>query len=96
MSGSPVDARSQGEGDQSAFRESVLRIDPVLARSQASEALQAQSGWAAVDAADVGVVGNRVTVTVQAHVGFTLLGIFVHGDPVEVQASASAEPREEP
>ena len=82
--------------DQTALRQGVLRIDPVLARSQASEALQTQAGWAAVDAADVDVAGNRVTVTVRAHVGFTLLGIFVHGDPVEVQASASAEPREEP
>ena len=63
---------------------------------EATDALEEQTGWSAVDAADVDVVGNRVTVTVQAHVDFTLLGIFVHGDPVEVRASASAEPREEP
>jgi hypothetical protein len=82
--------------DQGALRNGVLQLDPVLARTEADDALRAQTGWSAVDAADVGVAGNRVTVTVRAHVDFTLLGIFVHGDPVEVQASASAEPREQP
>jgi hypothetical protein len=82
--------------DQNALRQGALRVDPVLARSQASEALQRQSGWDAVDAAGVDVAGNRVTVTVRTHVDFTLLGIFVHGDPIEVDASASAEPRQEP
>jgi len=82
--------------DEGALRQGVLRVDPVLARAHASEALRTQVGWDAVEAADIDVTGNRVTVTVEAHVGFTLLGIFVHGDPVAVQASASAEPREEP
>ena len=82
--------------DQTALRENVLRIDPVLARAQASQALRQQTGWDAIEAADIDIVGNRVTVTVQTHVDFTLLGIFVHGNPVEVRASASAEPREEP
>jgi hypothetical protein len=80
--------------DPDALRRGVLRVDPILARVQASEALRQQSGWSAVDAVDIEVAGNRVTVTVRAHVGFTLLGIFVHDDPVEVGASASAEPRE--
>jgi hypothetical protein len=82
--------------DRDALRRGVLRVDPVLARTEASQTLREQSGWSGVDAADVGIVGNRVTVILQAHVGFTLLGVFVHGDPVEVQASASAEPRQEP
>ncbi len=58
--------------------------------------MRQESGWPAVDAVNVDVTDARVTVTVRAHVSFTLLGIFVHGDPVEVQASASAVPREEP
>ena len=82
--------------DEGALRQGVLRIDPSLARAHATEALEAQAGWDAIEAADIDVVGNRVTVAVQTHVDFTLLGIFVHGDPVEVDASASAEPREEP
>jgi hypothetical protein len=82
--------------DQGGLRNGVLRLDPVLARDDADDALRAQSGWPAVDAADVEVEGNRVTVTLRAHVDFTLLGIFVHGNPVEVEASASAEPREQP
>ncbi|MDQ1467433.1 MAG: hypothetical protein QOH10_1848 [Actinomycetota bacterium] len=82
--------------DPGALRRGVLRLDPVLVRAEAGVALREQTGWAAVDAAEIDVVGNRVTVTVETHVGFTLLGIFVHGDPVKVRASASAEPREEP
>ena len=59
-----------------------------LARAQASQALRQQTGWDAIEAADIDVVGNRVTVTVQTHVDFTLLGIFVHElrtliDPLE-------------
>ena len=82
--------------DEGALRQggAASRSDPrPCARP---EALEAQAGWDAVEAADIDVAGNRVTVTVQAHVDFTLLGIFVHGDPIEVDASASAEPREEP
>jgi len=82
--------------DEGALRSGELRLDPVLARADADDALRAQSGWPAVDAAAVEIDGNRVTVTLRAHVDFTLLGIFVHGDPVEVRASASAEPREQP
>lgn len=82
--------------DQAALRAGVLRLDPALARADAGDALRAQSGWPSVDAAEIDVDDDRVTVTLRASVDFTLLGIFVHGDPVEVQASASAEPREEP
>ena len=82
--------------DTPALRQGVLRIDPALARSRAEQTLRQQSGWPDVDAADIDVVGNTVTVTLQTHVEFTLLGIFVHGDPVTVRASASAEPRVEP
>ena len=82
--------------DPGALRRGQLLLDPRLARAEAGGALRAHSGWSAVDAAQIDVTDTRVTVTVRARVGFTLLGIFVHGDPVEVQASSSAEPREEP
>jgi hypothetical protein len=82
--------------DQAALRNGVLRLDPVVARADAGDALRRQSGWSAVDAVDIEVVDDRVTVTVRARVEFTLLGIFVHGDPVEVEATAAAQPREEP
>jgi hypothetical protein len=82
--------------DTNALRRGELLLDPRLARADASDALRAQSGWPNVDAADIDVTDTRVTVTLHAEVDFTLLGIFVHGDPVEVEATASAEPREEP
>ena len=81
--------------DQGALRNGVLHLDPSLARADADDVLRAKPVGRR-SRADVDVAGNRVTVTVRAHVEFTLLGIFVHGDPVEVQASASAEPREQP
>ena len=74
--------------DQDGLRRGVLVLDPALARADAGEALRAQTGWPAVDAATVDVGANRVTVTVRAKVNFTLLGIFVSGHPMEVQASA--------
>jgi hypothetical protein len=82
--------------DSGALRRNVVALDPVLARSEASNALQAESGWAAVDAADIDIAPARVTVTLRAKVNFTLLGIFVHGAPIEVQASSSAEPQIDP
>jgi Flp pilus assembly protein TadG len=84
--------------DPGALRRGDLVLDPVLVRSAAGGALRDQSGWKAVDAVavDVSAAPARVTVTVRARVDLTLLGIFVHGDPVEVQASASAEPRVQP
>jgi hypothetical protein len=82
--------------DQGDLRDGRLRLDPALARSEAGDALREQSGWDAVDAVNMDVADDRITVTVQAHVKFTLLGIFIHGDPVEVRAVASAEPHEDP
>jgi len=81
---------------QNALRDNRLVLDPRLARSEAGDALAAQSGWPAVDDADIDVAPAQVTVTLRAKVHFTLLGIFVHGDPIEVHASATAEPRVEP
>jgi Flp pilus assembly protein TadG len=82
--------------DQGALRRDQIVLDPVLARAEAGDALEAQSGWPAVDDADIAVAPGQVTVTLRARVPFTLLGIFVHGDPVDVQVSASAQPRFQP
>ena len=95
--GLPLELLAGANGlDPTALRNDQLVLDPRLARTDAGNALRSESGWTAVDDADVDVTANRVTVTLHAKVNFTLLGIFVHGDPVEVDASASAEPREEP
>jgi Flp pilus assembly protein TadG len=82
--------------DPTALRGDRVVLDPVLARAEAGDALRHQSGWPAVGAADITVAPAQVTVTLRAKVPFTLLGIFVHGDPVEVQVSASATPQVEP
>jgi Flp pilus assembly protein TadG len=95
MAGAGATAGADGL-DPNALRRDELALDPQLARADADAALRAQSGWRAVDAADVAVTPGLVTVTLQAHVSFTLLGIFVHGDPVTVRVAASAEPRVDP
>jgi Flp pilus assembly protein TadG len=82
--------------DPQALRADRIALDPALARAEAGDALRAQSGWSTVDDADVDATPAEVTVTLQAHVEFTLLGIFVHGDPITVRVSASAAPRVEP
>jgi Flp pilus assembly protein TadG len=82
--------------DRNALRADRIALDPTLARADADDALRAQSGWGSVDDADVAVTPNEVTVTLQAHVSFTLLGIFVHGDPITVRVAASAQPRIDP
>jgi Flp pilus assembly protein TadG len=82
--------------DPGALRADRIELDPALARADADDALRAQSGWPAVDDADVAVTPGQVTVTLQAHVSFTLLGIFVHGDPITVRVAASAQPRVDP
>jgi hypothetical protein len=82
--------------DGQALRAGRIALDPALARADAGDALRAQSGWPAVDDAGVDVAPDQVTVTLRAHVSFTLLGIFVHGDPVTVRVAASAQPRVDP
>ena len=80
--------------DPASLRAGTLTLDPLTARAAARNALEAQSGWSWVEAANIDVAPQSVTVTLRARVHFSLLGIFVRGKPIEVEASSSASPRE--
>jgi len=80
--------------DLDALRTGTLRLDPVRARAIALASLDADPHSAALDAVDVAVVGNRVTVSLGDHVRFSLLGIFLGGRHFDVQVHASAQPEE--
>ncbi len=81
--------------DPVALRRGELALDPTAARAAAVGALASESGWSAVDDARIDVAPQTVTVTLRAPVHFSLLGIFVRGDPIEVEAAATAGPRVE-
>jgi Flp pilus assembly protein TadG len=82
--------------DVDALRTGTLRLDPVRARAIARSSLDADPHSAALDAVNVQVAGNRLTVTLRDHVRFSLLGIFLGGEQFDIQVQASAEPEERP
>ena len=82
--------------DVQALRDGHLVLDPVRARALALSELEQDPHGRVLDAVDVAVVGNRVTVTLRDHVRFSLLGIFMAGQRFDVRVHASAEPEERP
>jgi Flp pilus assembly protein TadG len=80
--------------DVDALRAGALRLDPARARAIARASLGEDSHSSNLDGIDVEVVGNRVTVSLRDHVGFSLLGLFMSGRHFDVQVHASAEPEE--
>ncbi len=82
--------------DVDALRAGTLVLDPVRARAIALASLGADPHRAALDAVDVEVAGNRLTVTLRDHVRFSLLGIFLGGRHFDIAVHASAQPEERP
>ncbi len=93
MADSAATAAANGV-DVGALRTGTLVLDPVRARSIALASLDADRHSASLDAVDVQIVGNRVTVTLRDHVDFSLLGIFMGGRHFDIAVHASAEPQE--
>jgi Flp pilus assembly protein TadG len=82
--------------DVTALRAGTLRIDPGQARAIAIASLDGTASGNALDAVDIGVDGNRVTVSLRDHVSFSLLGIFMGGKSFDVRVHATAAPEERP
>jgi hypothetical protein len=80
--------------DVAALRAGTLRLDPERARAIARETLDRDGHTAGLDAIDVGVDGNQVTVVLRDHVNFSLLGIFLGGQHFDIQVRANAAPEE--
>jgi Flp pilus assembly protein TadG len=95
MADSAASAAANGL-DVQALRDGYLVLDPVRARELALAELAGDAHSRNLDAVDVEVVGNRVTVTLRDHVRFSLLGIFMAGQQFDIRVHASAEPVERP
>jgi Flp pilus assembly protein TadG len=80
--------------DVDALRAGTLRLDPARARAIALASLDEDPHRDSLDAIDVEIAGNRVTVSLRDHVRFSLLGIFMNGQNFEVRVHATAEPQE--
>lgn len=80
--------------DIDALRAGTLHIDPVRARAIALASLDEDPHSTGLDAVQVEVNGNRITVTLRDHVRFSLLGIFMGGEHFDIEVHASAEPQE--
>ena len=82
--------------DIPALRAGTLALDPVRARAIALASIAEDLHGRTLDAVDVSVVANRVTVTLRDHVDFSLLGIFLGGKHFDIEAHAAAVPTEQP
>jgi Flp pilus assembly protein TadG len=79
--------------DEAELRRGATRLDPDLAERLARRQLEREREGDRADQVDVEADESRVEVELVAQVEFSLLGIFVVGDPIEVHARATAEPR---
>jgi Flp pilus assembly protein TadG len=82
--------------DEPALRAGAVRLDPDRARRIAGETLARDERVAGLTAVDVQVDGDEVAVRLEDEVPFSLLGIFVRGEPFTVRVTATAHPELRP
>jgi Flp pilus assembly protein TadG len=83
--------------DESALRAGgTVALDPDRVRAIANETLARDTRARKLDAIEVDVGADQVVVSLRDTVHFSLLGIFVHGDPFTVTATATASPQLRP
>lgn len=78
--------------DEDALRRGETRLDPRRAELLAHDQLAAESAADRVDSAVIAADADEVTVELIGTVDFSLLGIFVTGNPIEVHVRAAASP----
>ena len=79
--------------DEDRYRGSgVIALVPAIAERRARTSLARQLDQSALRAAEVHATDGMVTVVVRGQVGFSLLGLFSHGD-FEVEVVATSIPR---
>jgi hypothetical protein len=78
--------------DERRLRSGEVVLDPVRVEAIAAETLARDERAQRLEDARVDVVDDRVVVTLEDDVPFSLLGIFVQGDPFTVRATAEAVP----
>jgi hypothetical protein len=82
--------------DETALRRGETKLNPRLAERLAEEQLSIEGDAHRVDQALINVGDTSVDVELVGEVDFSLLGIFLAGDPIEVHVRATAEPRRLP
>ncbi|MDZ4826221.1 MAG: pilus assembly protein TadG-related protein [Actinomycetota bacterium] len=77
--------------DGDSVRSGHAELDPAHAEALARDVLARSDRT--LESVEIEVAGDRVVVTLEDEVRFSLLGIFVQGEPMTVRATAEAEPR---
>jgi len=79
--------------DEQSLRSGSVVLDPTRAGAIAAETLARDARGARLEAAAVDVDGDQVVVALEDDVPFSLLGIFIDGEPFRVRATATAQPQ---
>jgi Putative Flp pilus-assembly TadE/G-like len=89
-------AAANGIDEQALRANGTLRIDPARARAIVDETLARDARVTGLRSVDFEIVGDDVVVVLEDEVPFSLLGIFVRGEPFTVRVTATASPETRP
>jgi hypothetical protein len=92
MADSVATAAANGIDEGALRADGSVRLDRARAERIAAETLARDGRVDRLRDVQVVVDGNRVEVSLEDEIPLSLLGIFVHGDPVTVRATATAQP----
>lgn len=82
--------------DQAALRRGDTLLIPGQAEDRAASQLDLAPDLDRIRSARIEATPNQIDVELVGRVEFSLLGIFVRDDPIEVHVHATAEPRRSP
>ena len=96
MADSVATAAANGVDEQALRADGTVRLDPARVRAIADETLTRDDRASGLRAVSLQVAGDDVVVTLEDEVPFSLLGVFVHGEPFTVRVTATASPETRP
>jgi Flp pilus assembly protein TadG len=96
MADSVATAAANGVDEQALRTDGTVRLDPARVRAIANETLTRDDRASGLRAVSLQVAGDDVVVTLEDEVPFSLLGVFVHGEPFTVRVTATASPEARP
>jgi hypothetical protein len=92
MADSVATAAANGIDEQALRTDGRVRLDPERVHAIANQTLARDDRASRLRAVSLQVVGDEVVVTLEDEVPFSLLGVFVHGEPFTVRVTAAASP----
>ena len=96
MADSVATAAANGIDEQALRTNGSVRLDLERVRAIANETLARDDRASSLRAVSLQVVGDQVVVTLEDEVPFSLLGVFVHGEPFTIRVTATASPDARP